>query len=43
MEEKIYKLWWSGNGGVGGVRVMVNEKVVKVRKVKYSDESCVSF
>ena len=40
MKGRRYKLWWSGKGdGVGGVRVIVMEKmcnkVIEVRKVIY--------
>ena len=40
-----YKLWWSEKGdGVGGVGAMVKEelceKVVEVRRVSDSDDSC---
>ena len=44
MEEKRYKLWWSGKvDGVGGIGVMVNEelceRLIGVRRV--SGVSCV--
>ena len=45
MKGRIYKEWWFGKeDGVGGVGVMVKEelceKVVEVRRVSDSDDSC---